>query len=206
MGAIDSDPEVDADGDATDLFLDDEPPEPLSNPPPSHRLLTNQYDSLKALKSDLQDFTASAGFCVLKLRSNNYVNSIGYTNVTFSYQRGAIRPSKAVSRSTSTIKMGCPWKTTAKALVKNGRKWTLKINANYNSHKNHSGDGFNSRPHLSTEHKTFIATFTDRVGISNREVATSLRDTFPGVLFTMRQIRNYQYKLRKQVIARYTPF
>ena len=197
MGAIDSDPKVDADGDATDLFLDDEPPEPLSNPPPSYRLLTDQYNSLKALKSDLQDFAASAGFCVLKLRSNNYINSIGYTNVTFGCQRGAIRPLKAVSCSTSTTKIGCPWKATAKALAKNGRKWTLKINTNYDSHKSHSGDSFNSRPHLSTEHKTFITTFTDRVGISNCKVITSLRDTFPRVLFTIRQIRNYQYKLWK---------
>jgi len=197
IGVIDSDPEVDADGDATDLFLDDKPPEPLSNPPPSHRLLTDQYNSLKALKSDLQNFTASAGFYVLKLRSNNYVNSIGYTNVTFSCQRGAIRPSKAVSRSTSITKMGCPWKVTVKALAKNGWKWTLEINANYDGHENHSGDGFNSRPHLNTEHKTFITTFTNRVGISNRKVTTSLHDTFPRVLFTIHQIRNYQYKLRK---------
>jgi len=41
MGAIDSDPEVDTDGDVTDLFLDDKPPEPLLNPPLSHRLLTD---------------------------------------------------------------------------------------------------------------------------------------------------------------------
>jgi len=39
-GVIDSDPEVDADGDA-DLFLDDDPVEPLSNPPPNHKLLND---------------------------------------------------------------------------------------------------------------------------------------------------------------------
>jgi len=41
ISAINSDPEVDTNGDATDLFLDDEPPEPLLNPPLSHRLLTD---------------------------------------------------------------------------------------------------------------------------------------------------------------------
>jgi len=40
-GVIDSDPEVDADGDADDLFLDDDPVEPLSNPPPNHKLLND---------------------------------------------------------------------------------------------------------------------------------------------------------------------
>jgi len=50
---INSDPEVDTDSDITDPPLDNKPPEPLSNPPLSHRLLTDQYNSLKALKSDL---------------------------------------------------------------------------------------------------------------------------------------------------------
>ena len=93
--------------------------------------------------------------------------------------------------------MGCPWKVTAKTLTKNGRKWTLEINANYDSYKNHSSNGFNSRPHLNIKHKTFITTFTNQVGILNCKVTISLHNTFPKVLFTIRQIKNYQYKLRK---------
>jgi len=204
--AIDYDSEADANGDDDNVFLDDAPLEALSNPPESHKLFAHQYDSLEELEGDLQEFAASAGFCVTRLRSANPVANFGPSYVSYACQRGTIRPSKAVSRSTSTTKMDCPWQATAKALKRNDRKWTFEVMADCSHHENHAGDGFNSRPRLSTEHKAFIATFTDRIGISNREVATSLRSQFPDVIFTMRQIRNYRYHLRKQAMAGYTPF
>lgn len=56
------------------------------------------------------------------------------------------------------------------------------------------------------EQKAYIATFVDRPGISNREVASSLRERFPGIIFTRRQVRNTRYKLRKAQLDGYTPF
>jgi len=134
------------------------------------------------------------------------VKDFGNTHHLYACQRGSIRKSTALSRSSSTTKLGCPWKAVAKATLADGRKWRFELKTGCEHHEYHEGDSFDSRPILSTEHKAFIATFTNRAGISNRDVATSLRDQFPGVVFTMRQIRNYRYHLRKEAMAGYTPF
>ena len=57
-GAHDYDPEVDTDGEDDPAVIDKAVITPLSNPPKSHRLSTNLYDSIKALKSDLHKYTA----------------------------------------------------------------------------------------------------------------------------------------------------
>jgi len=62
---MDSSPEVNTDNNAKFAFKDTKSTKPLSNPPVSHRLCTNQYTFLSALKSDLHKFTASAGFCII---------------------------------------------------------------------------------------------------------------------------------------------
>jgi len=51
--AIDYDLEVDTDGDDANLFLNDTPPSPLSNPHKRHKLVTHYYNSLKELEHDL---------------------------------------------------------------------------------------------------------------------------------------------------------
>jgi len=63
---------------------------------------------------ELEAFDATAGFGVYKIRSTNHINGVP-TRVDFGCKRGKIRPSEAHSRQTSTTKMGCPWKATAKS-------------------------------------------------------------------------------------------
>jgi hypothetical protein len=196
------DEDVDADGEDETLFI----PAPLSNPPVAHRLSTELYNTLEELEIDLHDFAASAGFCVIRKRSCNKVKDFGFTRYDYECQRGPIRASEAHSRELFTTKRGCPWRASAKSRIANDCKWSFEIQPGHEHHENHAGDGFNSNPVLSVEHKAFIATFTDRIGISNREVATSLRTQFPGVVFTMRQIRNFRYRLRKKAMAGYSPF
>jgi len=55
-GAHDYDPEVDADGEDDPAVIDEAVIAPLLNPPESHRLFTNLYDSIEALKSDLHEY------------------------------------------------------------------------------------------------------------------------------------------------------
>jgi len=62
--AIDYDPEVDADGDDANVFLNDSPPEPLSNPHEGYKLVMHHYNSLAELKHDVQEYATSVGFCV----------------------------------------------------------------------------------------------------------------------------------------------
>ena len=82
--------------------------QPLSNPPASHRLLTQKYDSFEALYSELEGFATAAGFGVYKIRSSNYINKMP-TRVNLACKRGSIRLSKAQLRVTSTTKMDCLW-------------------------------------------------------------------------------------------------
>ena len=81
---------------------------PFSNPPANHALLASKYDSLEALMEDLHEFCASARFSVIKQRSNNYVKGFGPTRVDLICARGMIRKQEALSRDTSTAKVGCP--------------------------------------------------------------------------------------------------
>ncbi|KAH6847521.1 hypothetical protein B0I37DRAFT_431117 [Chaetomium sp. MPI-CAGE-AT-0009] len=61
--ADDSNPEVDAEGEADPAYhlaL-------LSNPAESHKLSTDLYDGLKDLEADLREFAASVGFCIVSV-------------------------------------------------------------------------------------------------------------------------------------------
>ena len=203
--AIDAEQDDDDESDPieVDLWAN---PEPLSNPPALHPLLNKHYDSLEAIEHDLFEYGAAAGFRIVRTRSGNPLKGFGYTQVDYACQRGKIRTSTARSREPSTTKLGCPWQASVKALHRNGRKWTLELKKGCEGHENHSGDGFNSRPFLSPELKAYIATFLDRPGISNRELAVNLRAQFPEAIWTARQLRNYRFKLRKDALAGYTPF
>ncbi|KAK0706089.1 hypothetical protein B0T26DRAFT_679817 [Lasiosphaeria miniovina] len=110
-------------------------PVPLSMPPPDHKLFTHKYDFLVDLMDDLEEWSASALFCLV-----------------------------------------------AKALAKDERKWTLHI---VNSTHNHPPA--ESRANLVgkflPKHKAFVATYSDRPAISNREIARDLRTKFPGFVF-----------------------
>jgi hypothetical protein len=133
------------------------------------------------------------------------VKGLGNLNMEFICQRGTIRPCRGHSGQTSTTKIDCPWKVTAKTLAKNDRKWQLEVKSEC-QYENHAGNSCDSHPQLILEHKAFIAQFTNRIVISNREVATSLRNQFPCLVFTLRQVRNFRYRLHKAASARYTPF
>jgi len=96
----DSDPEDDA--------FDKAPPEPLSNPASPYKLVTETYDTLEDLKSDLREFTALAGFNIVRLKASNKVEGLSYSIILFSCQRGNDRASKTPSRASSTTKLGYP--------------------------------------------------------------------------------------------------
>ncbi|KAK3363195.1 hypothetical protein B0T25DRAFT_32490 [Lasiosphaeria hispida] len=176
-GAMLTDTEFDAEVDAydaDDVLDEDTLPEPLSNPPSSHKLSTELYDTLEALESDLHEYAASAGFCIVCSRSSNPVKGFGYSTVGFACQRGNDCGSVASSRNAGTTKLGCPWEAYVKALKKNDCKWSFEIKVNYEAYQYHDGNGFNSCPKLIVEHKAFISQFIDYVGILNCKVNTSL--------------------------------
>ncbi|KAK0703304.1 hypothetical protein B0T26DRAFT_681002 [Lasiosphaeria miniovina] len=159
-------------------------PVPLSMPPPDHKLFTHKYDFLVDLMDDLEEWSASALFCVRKLRASNKIKDFGHSCVEISCQRGKIRLSEATTQKSQqrTIKCDCLLKLVAKALAKDKRKWTLHI---VNSTHNHPPA--ESRANLVgkflPKHKAFVATYSDRPAISNREIARDLRTKFPGFVF-----------------------
>jgi len=122
-GAHDYDPEVDTDGEDDPAVIDKAVITPLSNPPESHRLSTNLYDSIKALESDLHEYAAQAGFCIIQKRSSNPIPDFRPTYISYACQRGAIRKSRGHGvRATQTTKINCPWEATTKALKANDRR------------------------------------------------------------------------------------
>ena len=189
---------------------DNEPPTvpPLSNPPPTHKLLTHHYDSLDELVEDLHDWGAQALFGIRKLRANNVLKDFGYTRVDLCCLRDKIRPTKAVTgRASSTTKIDCPWQVTAKALASNGRKWTLQIRAGTHNHAPTEGrEDIATFRKFRPEHLAFVATFVNRPAVTNRQLAEALRNKFPGILFTRRQLQNLRYRLQKDTADGYTPF
>jgi hypothetical protein len=206
--AYDHDPEVNTKSEGDPTAINEAIATPLSNPPMSHKLSTDLYNSIGDLESDLHEYAVQAGLYVIRLQTANLVKDFEPCYVSYACQRGGIRKPRGcgTARATQTTKMDCPLQATAKALAKNDCKWHLEIREGCKKHENHDGDSFNSRLSLSAEMKTFIATFTDCPSISNYEVSTSLRDQFPGVICNERQVRNYRYHLRKQALAGYTPF
>jgi len=72
--------------------------------------------------------------------------------------------------------MDCLWEATVKAFKANDCCWYLEIKKGCKGYENHAGDGFNLRLKLNPKIKVFIVSFTDYVGILNREVSISLRD------------------------------
>jgi len=99
---------ADNDGHAAQNLHPNEAIAPLSAPPKGHKLLVHKYDSFEELMEELQAFAASAQFRVVKIRSINRVEGFGYTRYDLGCHKGKIRKSKAVSRNTSTSKIGCP--------------------------------------------------------------------------------------------------
>lgn len=194
MAPPDLDAASDSDGEVT---------QPLANPAFDHELLAGQFETLSALEDELYDYAARAGFSIYRLRSSNKLKEFGYTRVDYSCAQSKIQSSMAKSRSTSTIKRDCSWQATAKALAGNGRRWTLEIRPGFEAH-NHEVGVIKRR--FTEEQKDYIATFGDRPAISNRELAEGLRERFPGIIFTRRQVRNTRYKLRKARLDGYTPF
>ncbi|KAK0713181.1 hypothetical protein B0T26DRAFT_677548 [Lasiosphaeria miniovina] len=145
---------------------DDDSIEALSAPPPDHKLLNHQYDSLDDLIEYLHDFAASAGFDIRKLRSSNIVKDFGPTYVAICCLRDKVRESIAHSRQVSTNKCDYPFRAVAKALASNNRKWTLQIvNGHHENHPAVEKEGLNRR--FKPEHKAFVVTFTDHLAISN---------------------------------------
>jgi hypothetical protein len=207
LSELDSDAHSDAHSDTSARGDAQALPAPLSNPGTSHKLTNSQYDCLDDLLDDLHDHGAKAGFAVYKMRSNNYIKDFGPSRVDLGCYKGKIQPSRAHSRNTSTVKQGCTWQAIAKALLVNGeRKWTFHIKSGCESHVNHEAKDFQCARRLRTEHKAFVAQYIDRPAVSNREVAVDLRNKFPGIVFTRRQLRSLRYRLRKESLNGYTPF
>jgi hypothetical protein len=166
------------------------------------------YDSLDELVDDLHDWGAQALFGIRKLRVNNKVDSFGYTRVDFCCLKDKIRPSESVAgRKTSTTKTGCSWQATAKALASNGRKWTLEIRDSTHNHT--AAEGREDIPTLrkfKPEYIAFVATFVNRPAVTNRQLAEAIRNKFPAILFTRRQLCNLRHRLTKAASDGYTPF
>ncbi|KAK3363947.1 hypothetical protein B0T25DRAFT_627895, partial [Lasiosphaeria hispida] len=199
-----SDSESDASG-----ASDSEVPEPLSNPPPSHRLFTHQYDSFDDLFSELNAWAAAAGFQIRKLRSNNYVKGFGASRIDIGCRQDKIRKSRAISHpTTTTIKRGCTWELVAKALQKNQRKWTLEPVPGREIHTNHPpmDPQFATVTKFRPEFKAFIAQYVDRPAVSNRELLIDMRKQFPSVVFDSKKIRKWRHRLKKLARGGYTPF
>jgi len=78
-----NDPDYDKEVDTYDIKGEDAPPQPLSNPPFTHKLITKQYSSLEHLKTDLHKYTASIGFHVIHLKSSNLIKGFNYSTVLF---------------------------------------------------------------------------------------------------------------------------
>jgi len=72
-----SDPEVNTN--------DKSPLEALSNPASPYKLVTETYNTLKDLESDLHEFTASTSFNIVRLKAFSKVNKLGYSIILFSY-------------------------------------------------------------------------------------------------------------------------
>jgi len=79
-GAMPTDPKSDLEVDTNDKS----PLEALSNPALPYKLVTETYDTLKDLKSNLHEFTASAGFNIVRLKASNKVDGLGYSIILFS--------------------------------------------------------------------------------------------------------------------------
>jgi hypothetical protein len=159
---------------------------------------------------ELYEWAAQAGFGIYKRRSANYLKDFGPTRIDISCARDAIRTSRAHgSRQTSTTKCGCPWAATAKALAQNNRKWSLEIRPGFDCHENHlpagSREDIRSLRKFKPDHIAYIATYDNKPSIRAREIATQLRERFPGIIFTRQDLRNARYQLRKAASQGYTP-
>lgn len=176
---------------------------PLANPAPDDPLLTSQFATIEALEEQLHDFAARAGFSIHRLRVSNKVTGFGYSRIDYACSQNKIQQSKARSRDTSTIKRNCEWQATANALASNGRRWTFEIRPVFGTHNHETGV---VKRRFSEEHKAFIASFADRPAIKNREIAASLRERFPGIIFTRQQLKNTRQRLRILLLDGYTPF
>jgi len=96
------------DSDPEDDTFNKAPPEPLSNPASPHKLVTKTYNTLEDLKSNLREFTALAGFNIVRLKASNKVEGLGYSIILFSCQQGNNRASKALLRASNTTKLSYP--------------------------------------------------------------------------------------------------
>ncbi|KAK4234582.1 hypothetical protein C8A03DRAFT_47126 [Achaetomium macrosporum] len=183
-------------------------PEPHANPPPNHKLLTHKYDTLADLEEDLHEWCAKALFGIKKTRPSNMIKGFGYSRVDFACIRDKIRPSQAFTGwASSTRNTGCEWLATAKALKEDGRKWSLLIRCGDHNHAHaESRDDIATLRKFEAEHRAYVATFNDKLAVTNRQIAHGLRERFPRLIFTKKQLKNLRARLRKSALDGYTPF
>jgi len=81
-GLMPTSPDLDPEDDA----FDKAPPEPLSNPASPYKLVTETYNTLEDLKSDLCEFAALAGFNIVRLKASNKVKGLDYSIILFNCQ------------------------------------------------------------------------------------------------------------------------
>lgn len=125
--------------------------------------------------AELNEYCAQACFSVIKLRSENKIKDFGYSRVVVACQRGSIRKSEAHSRSTSTSKVGCPWKGVTKALKENDRRWTFEVHQDHQHHQFHEAEDYEKGSRFNGDYVAFIKDYIDRLAVRNREFAVEMR-------------------------------
>lgn len=181
-------------------------------PPPNHPLFERRFDSYHDLFTTLKSLGDLSGYGIVKTRASNPLKGFpeGYTRFDLACVVGKERNSKSEGvRKTSTKKQGCTWSASAVAALENKRKWTLRLATGYEKHNHEPADDAEAIPNakkLGPEQKAFVSQFADQQGVSNRQIATQLRERFPEVPFARRDLENTRAKIRKDNLDGYTPF
>ena len=182
------------------------PPQPFSNPPPNHQLLTHKYNTLNKLVAEFNKYYAQGSFSVIKFRSENKIKDFRYSRGVLKCQKGKVRTSEAHSHGTSTSGVRCPWIGIARALKENNRRQTFKVRKDCQHHTFHNPEDFQKSKIFADEQVDFIKEYINRLTVRNCKLAVKIRKQFPGIIFTYRQLRNQQYRLRKKALKGYNPF
>jgi hypothetical protein len=168
--------------------------------PAVHVLHGMRYDTLDALLDDLNAWGRNSGFGFIKTSPGNYVSGVPTYAYIVCDRGGHQKKSKATSRRTTTLKTGCKWAATAKALKENGRKWTLQVkNASHNheadankaelaSHRVHRG--------LTDAMKATVQALSLNPAQRPRDILSYLLKQFPDEVFTLTDINNFRQRLQ----------
>jgi len=198
-------PPTDGDDDEWGSFSDvdadtDENLQPAAPAPLAEYNNDTPEPTITALQDAVNAFAKQAGYAVARHQGRKKKGTNDYVRYGFYCTRGGEeRPSKAIVRSTTTIKTGCKYQCIARLNPEGSWRWEQHPDAEKRVHNHEPAldpSAFRQHRQMKSPEKRVVMDLSSHYAIKTREMSRILQNKFPGSSFTKKDVDNQRAYLR----------